>query len=296
MPTFLALTNTRMLLPPPPLPPVPRSALTAPAPAASIPDDDLPRQLHSFRRSFSRKEYTQECIALDRLRYKNSNQHRSAPHFRKLLAVRRLLARVQACGLDKTLETLLADMHPNATKRYQGRWEYLPARPALSFILIKLAGGHRLMTALLTALADTYNEFKKVAAQSYFMAVSIIAMAACARLHLMTRVRLRDVEECYGLLYAYMTRVPRVKGDDQVDPFLDVELPSAINAETFGARKAVLQESPGMKDADMESTHQMDYDDAEGDDSNEDGNLHERRTDNDGDHLISAISDEFWAG
>ncbi|KAI8588546.1 hypothetical protein BDZ88DRAFT_453012 [Geranomyces variabilis] len=298
MSTFLELSALRNPPQPPllpPQPPVPRRALL-PAARGGTDDDDLPRMLHAFRRSLGRPIFALEAAALDRLRYKNQNAHRSGPHFHTLLAVRRLLARCPASTISAQLADLIKVMHPAATKRSQGRWEQLPPRQDLAHLLLVLASSHRLLRATAKALRVTYTQHRAVAAQSYFMALSLVVMGACARLHVVVNVWIRELEECYAALRALFVRMPVEPRESKRYPVLAAEFPVRISAELF-APSIVRPDSASVHDEEDDLEH---YDGppgkadlAAGMPSASSGMrgvaLAEEET------LASAISDDFWA-
>ncbi|KAJ3175191.1 hypothetical protein HDU87_006426 [Geranomyces variabilis] len=229
-----ALRNPPRPPPLPPQPPVPRRVLL-PAARGGTDDDSLPRMLHAFRRSLGRPVFALEAAALDRLRYKNYNAHRSGPHFHTLLAVRRLLARCPASTISAQLADLIQVMHPAAIKRSQGRWEQLPPRQDVAHLLLVLASSHRLLSATTKALRVCYTQHRAVAAQSYFMALSLVVMGACARLHVVVSVWIRELEECYAALRALFVRMPVEPRESKRYPGLAADFPVRISAELFAS-------------------------------------------------------------
>ncbi|KAJ3152940.1 hypothetical protein HDU86_005395 [Geranomyces michiganensis] len=285
MSLFLALSALRNPPPPPPLPPqppVPRRALlpaTRGGSSSSEGDDDVPRMLHAFRRSLGRSIFALETAALDRVRYKNSNAHRSGPHFQTLLAVRRLLNRCPVSVISAQLAALIKVMHPAATKRSQGRWEQLPARQDLAHLLLVYASCHRLLTATAKALRICYIQHRAVAAQSYFMAISLVVMGACARLHVVVSVWIRELEECYAVLRGLLIRMPVEPGEAARYPLLAEKLPTRISADLF---------APSTLLRDSDNNHEEDEDE-------HDEAPSKRAALEADDRLASTISDDFWA-
>ncbi|KNC96398.1 uncharacterized protein SPPG_08297 [Spizellomyces punctatus DAOM BR117] len=237
-----SIYNDRYLQCPLPTPVVPRTDLTLPS---GYDADDLPRKLYGFRRALSPKEFWAEQSVLDRVRYKNSNQHQGSLHFRKLLEVRRLSRRFGEMELDKLIKDILDVMHCNRTKKTQGRWECLPSHPYMCYVLARLMGAYGLLLRLLIALRNTYLAFRAVARQTYFMAVSLVIMASCARLHLLSRHMLNGVEQCYQLLMSWTQSLP-VRGSNDSS---GSELPPSLRANLFDASGGVsMTESTGALD------------------------------------------------
>ncbi|RKO89283.1 hypothetical protein BDK51DRAFT_26637 [Blyttiomyces helicus] len=179
MPSPLPPHNTRLLPPPPPPPAIPRAQIPSP-PARS--DADLARQLNSHRREFARKEFWTEAATIDRLRYKNHSQHRGSMHFGKIMEVRRLLGRLRELALEGVMDGILDVMHPNRNKRTQGRWEFLPARPAMNHALVRLVGGRLLVDKVRS---------KKLTSRR--MAV--------------------EMEECYSLIWDWALGLPDIESE-----------------------------------------------------------------------------------
>ncbi|KAI8824555.1 uncharacterized protein EV422DRAFT_504533 [Fimicolochytrium jonesii] len=280
--------NSRFSLPPTPsTPPIPRATLLLAAHRSSTPEacealaEALPRKLHASRRAFASKEFVNECVALDRLRYKNGNQHRSARYFRKLVMVRRLLRRFFEIDLEALIQKLLDDMHPNKTKRHQGRWEHLPPRANMAYLLLRLASAYRILTQLRPALLTCYTSFRALLTQTFFMPMSMIVMAACARLHLLTGTMMRELEACYNELAGWFGSMPPLPTDPPYAALLPATLSGAAltapdDHRTDASRPGSQEEGNGAHD-------QMDVDG--GGDAWDVGVL---------DTHTAALSDAFW--
>ncbi|KAJ3265416.1 hypothetical protein HK104_006299, partial [Borealophlyctis nickersoniae] len=170
--------------------------------------DDLPRRLHAARKGFARKEFWAEVHVLDRIRYKNEKQHRTGGYFKKLLAVKRILRRLQELALDKLIDDLLDIMQPSRTKKSMGRWEYLPQRQYFAYMLVRLMGAYAVLTKMSGLIRTAYLSFQSVASQTYFMAFSLVSMSSLARLHLLGKQMRKDVSDCYDLVWMWMGHVP----------------------------------------------------------------------------------------
>ncbi|KAJ1550054.1 hypothetical protein HK405_001524, partial [Cladochytrium tenue] len=100
--------------PPPPAPVVPAAANSAAAAASTATATAAARQLLRAvayaRRALARPELAADAAVVDRLAYKNANQHRRAGYFRKLIETRRLLRRLAELQLDKLMLDVLAHM------------------------------------------------------------------------------------------------------------------------------------------------------------------------------------------
>ncbi|TPX64550.1 hypothetical protein SpCBS45565_g05799 [Spizellomyces sp. 'palustris'] len=106
-------------------------------------------------------------------------------------------------------------------------------------------GAYGLLLRLLIALKNTYLAFRAVARQTYFMAVSLVTMASCARLHLLSRHMLNGVGQCYQLLMSWTQSFP-IKGSDDSSYS---KLPPSLEASLFDASSGVsMAESTGALD------------------------------------------------
>ena len=127
------------------------------------------------------KWITKETHLLNQLIYRNSNQHRSSIHFRKVVLVKRVLTRLK--GLDVQSRLM--------------KCKDLDAFEALSI----LCDTHKVMAMLRTVTSDAFVTLKAVASQTYFMALSLTLSAIMARLNHLAKVVMEQVEASYDHIW-----------------------------------------------------------------------------------------------
>jgi hypothetical protein len=71
-----------------------------------LPDAVL-SNLRELKKSLHQTEFWKEVLILDAICYKNTNQHRSSLHFRKLKLISRLLSRLKSLKLDSNVADLI---------------------------------------------------------------------------------------------------------------------------------------------------------------------------------------------
>ncbi|KAI9208240.1 uncharacterized protein BJ171DRAFT_490730 [Polychytrium aggregatum] len=191
---------------PPLVPTVARSSVQTFLPP--VLENDLVYQLSYFRRTLGRKDLRQEHIIIDRMIYKNRQQHRGTTYLAKFLEVQKYLRRLQAMGLEKLLADALDVMQPNNKKTQS--WEAFPSRRYLAFTLFRMVGSYKLIQKLLECSEDTYLHFQAVLRQTYFMPLCLIAMSSLARLHILGRHLLCELRNCYDLVYSWIQYLPKL--------------------------------------------------------------------------------------
>ncbi|KAJ3412774.1 hypothetical protein HDV05_000241 [Chytridiales sp. JEL 0842] len=159
----------------------------SPSPANTdyTPESNLHRSLSYYHRTYTKlKEFWIDAAVLDRLYYKNKNQHKSAGHFRKL----QMKAMKKLQGGSEALSTVV-----------EGR---MPPGSILVAALASILDAYIVMNKISQACLDMYAAFRAVASQTYFMSLSMTVMSVAARLRfLLTNKMMKDVEEIYRILY-----------------------------------------------------------------------------------------------
>lgn len=118
------------------------------------------------------KAFNYQVAILQRLLYKNSNQHSKSQHFKKLQAVKKLLVRFRNLQWDLLSKTFKKTKKTILEPQIQEQ--------NLISIQKSLISGSLLLQALVPALQNSYLAFKLVAAQTFFMASSLILMSILA--------------------------------------------------------------------------------------------------------------------
>ncbi|KAI8912734.1 hypothetical protein EDD86DRAFT_274394 [Gorgonomyces haynaldii] len=169
-----------------------------------------------------------EYLLLDRLYYRNKNQHRRSQHLQRLELIRRLVKRYQALEFPKLLS--LPAPEP-------GNLDYHDLTTICHYfddLMNRLLKGHVLSLRLLDAYKKCYLDFRHLVQQTYFMTNSLIFMAICSRMFVLQQHLMKQQESLYHQLQSL--RLDQVKflnsrGQYQVK---DNQLPHSLGlAEQF---------------------------------------------------------------
>ncbi|KAI9357640.1 hypothetical protein DFJ73DRAFT_820537 [Zopfochytrium polystomum] len=267
--------------------PLPKMEIEAPPPVARrptpaenlqtplTPTDDLlnPSNLLStvnyYRRAFGLSQYWAEKPLLDKMVYRNKNQHRAATYFRKIVMVKRLLLRLQELNLPAVLAELLGHMNVPFKKmraeRRKANPASLPTKFALSKSMMCVTGAFALLTKLDSALVETYVSCRSTARETFFMTFCLTIMGACARLHLLGKKMLLQLRELYSKMHPFLAVCPGA-------PFPNSDcLPSELIMTMFESKLEgeTISLDDLVKDGAMDFS--VNFDDDDSDDSDEDG-------------------------
>ncbi|KAI8612063.1 hypothetical protein BC830DRAFT_1171382 [Chytriomyces sp. MP71] len=153
-------------------------------------------------------QFVSEARVLDRLVYKNRNQHRSAKHFSHALKVRRIVKRLLGAHLHGAVKTLLASMNVGNPKKFKpSSNDTKPDVVHFKALLEALTYNHSLLSLLADASLAAYLSLKQVASLSYFIPMCLTLMAVCARLRHYSALIKKDLEEAYTILRVFGSRV-----------------------------------------------------------------------------------------
>jgi hypothetical protein len=131
-----------------PIQTIPRTSLESPA----LHDHALKQLLASARR-LAKAEVWSEAALLERLHYKNKNQHRRALYFTRFKELRRLLGKLKALRTGDVLNALAASMRPPGAKRGDWIWDRTPHQDYIARFIALL----RHSTALITKVSSLKN-------------------------------------------------------------------------------------------------------------------------------------------
>lgn len=110
-----------------------RTALAQPAA-----HDAVLRRLLAAGRRLAKTDAWTEAALLDRLHYKNKNQHRRALYFRRFEEVRRVLRRLQKLRSGDAVDRLASLMKAEGTKRGDATWDRVPHQEHLAGVVYSL--------------------------------------------------------------------------------------------------------------------------------------------------------------
>ncbi|KAK9084860.1 hypothetical protein Sjap_025271 [Stephania japonica] len=147
-------------------------------------------------------QFEVESKILDRLVYKNKNQHRRCTYFQYLLKVRRDTRLVQSVRLAEILSNVTLLMDPSRPKdtirlleSLKGR--YSEVKPNFQKQLLGVA---RLLSQMVEPMVKAAMEISCLLAQSFFMGFSVTILALVARLRILVQQMLLDVVSIFNTI------------------------------------------------------------------------------------------------
>ncbi|KAJ3354763.1 hypothetical protein HDU83_004678 [Entophlyctis luteolus] len=165
---------------------------------------------------------------LVRLIYKTKSQHRHAKHFHHAAHAARILSKASHPNLDvrHIASQLLADANISSKKKLKrADYSQLPEDKIIE-LLFALRAIYSLHQQFLDVSLTAYCSFKAVAVQTFFLPTCLTFMAIFARLRLLSQSTLREVCECYEVIYLAIAN-----GHDRSVP------QDAESADSDGVRK-----------------------------------------------------------
>ncbi|KAL4437263.1 hypothetical protein ABPG75_004402 [Micractinium tetrahymenae] len=161
-----------------------------------------------------------EAQLLEKLLYKNANQHRGAQHFQRLQEVRRLLSLLRSQQLDRRVgalhEALAAAQQRGSLPRgsvlmaYGGDQRRVPSHQAASGVLRILGTACQLIEQLAPAVQRASLQLLAQLAHSFFMPLCLTALAALARIQVLAGQLLLDVVRAYNALAEVAALLPPI--------------------------------------------------------------------------------------
>ncbi|KAJ2742979.1 hypothetical protein GGI20_004085 [Coemansia sp. BCRC 34301] len=168
-------------------------------------------ELTRLSATFQRAEVSHDRSLLNRLYYRNHNQHRSAIHFRHLSALRRGLCILDQSGLQSLILQLATSFFPaNAGKgsRKPALWQSLPCSHFVTAAAVRISRLLGLVDKLRDICETAYKSFAAQTAQSLFVPLALTVQAICARLHLVFGLWRDDLIAIYALLLQWLPCLP----------------------------------------------------------------------------------------
>ncbi|KAL8166274.1 hypothetical protein V2J09_007773 [Rumex salicifolius] len=136
-----------------------------------------------------------ECGILDRLVYKNKNQHRRSSYFQYLLKVKRDLKLLQSAHLEDLLESCFNVVSDRKAKQKVHLLESLKwNHDAGKYnFMERLLGSARLLSEMTEPILKAATEISKLLARSFFMGLSLTILALLGRIRLLVQQMLKDI-------------------------------------------------------------------------------------------------------
>ncbi|KAK9092098.1 hypothetical protein Syun_027009 [Stephania yunnanensis] len=147
-------------------------------------------------------QFEAESKILDRLVYKNKNQHRRCTYFQYLLKVRRDTRLVQSARLADILSNVTLLMDPSRPKDIIRLLESLKGRysDVKPNFQKRLLGVARLLSQMVEPMVKAAMEISCLLAQSFFMSFSVTILALVARLRILVQQMLLDVVSIFNIV------------------------------------------------------------------------------------------------
>ncbi|KAL5078206.1 hypothetical protein RYX36_017190 [Vicia faba] len=155
-----------------------------------------------------------ECGILERLVYKNKNQHRRCSYFHHLLKVRRDLRLLRLVNLEELVTSCFNVIKDDRPKQKIHLLESLKRRKyndeKLNF-LERLLGSARLLEEMVEPMLKAATEISVLFARSFFMGLSVTIMALLARLRVLVQQILLDVVYLFNMVSSLSKKKQSVK-------------------------------------------------------------------------------------
>ncbi|XAR56667.1 hypothetical protein NMG60_11037233 [Bertholletia excelsa] len=151
---------------------------------------------------------------LDRIVYKNKNQHRRSSYFQHLLKVRRDLRLLQSTKLEELLASSFQVIKGTRPKQKVQLLESLKRRKCdgqkFNF-LERILGAARLLSQMVEPMLKAATEVSTLLAQSFFMGFSLTVLALLARMRVLVQQILLDVVEMFNTVSSLSQKEHSVK-------------------------------------------------------------------------------------
>ncbi|XP_022638831.1 uncharacterized protein LOC106768719 isoform X3 [Vigna radiata var. radiata] len=144
-----------------------------------------------------------ECGILQRIVYKNKNQHRRSSYFQRLLKVRRDLKLLQSANLEELVTSCLHVIKGDKPRQKVILLESLKRRKCdgeKHNFMERLLGAARLLAEMVEPILKAATEVSVLFAQSFFMGFSLTIMALLARLRVLVQQILLDVVSLFNMV------------------------------------------------------------------------------------------------
>ncbi|WJX30767.1 hypothetical protein P8452_19269 [Trifolium repens] len=151
---------------------------------------------------------------LERLVYKNKNQHRRCSYFQHLLKVRRDLRLLQLAKLEELVTSCFNVIKGDRPKQKIHLLESLKRRKCNDEkpnFLDRLLGSARLLTEMVEPILKAATEISVLFARSFFMGLSVTIMALLARLRVLVQQILLDVVYLFNMVSSLSKKKQSVK-------------------------------------------------------------------------------------
>ncbi|KAE9594059.1 hypothetical protein Lalb_Chr18g0049751 [Lupinus albus] len=155
-----------------------------------------------------------ECGVLQRLIYKNKNQHRRCSYFQRLLKVRRDLKLLQLANVEELVTSCVLVLKGDKPKQKVHLLESLKWRKCDNGkhnFMERLLGVARLLAEMVEPILKAATEISVLFARTFFMPFSVILMALLARLRVLVQQILLDVVTFFNMVASLSKKKQSIK-------------------------------------------------------------------------------------
>ncbi|KAI8391265.1 uncharacterized protein BYT42DRAFT_556228 [Radiomyces spectabilis] len=157
----------------------------------------------------SRRQFWIDVTILDRLHYKNINQHRHFSRFRRAAEARRLIKRFKSLQIDKIVTNFyLAFWDASNLQQCTGKWNYIPSKEFSEYTMHRLIAAALVLDKLQMVLIETYREHTTLLRLEHFVSLAVVYMSVTSRLYTLTHTWVKQIEECYDMLQKWHEAFP----------------------------------------------------------------------------------------
>lgn len=155
-----------------------------------------------------------EYNILDRIVYKNKNQHRRCSYFQFLMKVRRDIRLLQSTHLEEILKSSFELIRGTRPKQKVQLLESLKRKRSESGkhnFLERLLGAARLLSQMIEPMLKAATQISTLLAQSFFMGFSLTILALLARIRVLVQQLLLDVVDVFNRVSSLSQKQQSVK-------------------------------------------------------------------------------------
>ncbi|OMO80609.1 hypothetical protein CCACVL1_12863 [Corchorus capsularis] len=151
---------------------------------------------------------------LERIVYKNKNQHRRSSYFQYLLKVRRDLRLLQSANLEELVSSCFQVINGKRPKQKVHLLESLKRRKydiGKPNFMERLLGAARLLSQIVEPMLRAATEVSTLLARSFFMGFSLTVLALLARLRVLVQQILLDLVQVFNTVSSLSQKKHSVK-------------------------------------------------------------------------------------
>ncbi|XP_059444169.1 uncharacterized protein LOC132176069 [Corylus avellana] len=155
-----------------------------------------------------------ECGILERMVYKNKNQHRRCSYFQYLMKVRRDLRLLQSAKLEELVDSCFLIITGKRPKQKVHLLESLKRRKCdggKHNFMERLLGSARLLSQMVGPMLMAATEISILLARSFFMGFSLTILGLLARLRVLVQQILLDVVSVFNMVSSLSQKKQYIK-------------------------------------------------------------------------------------